>query len=433
MTWNICSLAFPFHIHPAKFAAGLVLGFLWHDQDCDVALQLHNQSRAVQQADYIRASGADLVLLQEVLSTLVVKSLQQQLCAEYDFAYVTCRPKATAFVVWVMFVLLVAAVQSVLLQVALTAVFGSAMESQLGYHPVMRWLTLTAILAVRWRKSVIAHFLFGDVAGQLLVLRRKGCQLLAGDYFRAEGFDVYGQEYVRAGALIKASIEKVQSPKSEVKTPSWLSAFFSIRPRGVLRARVPFTLPGSKHLRHLSIMNVHMPHGCDNTDLLWQLGQCSAELAKRGPVVLAGDFNPLPGESMLKQFAPLSHLGNTATNVLEDEICTWDLQQSLTRKTEDTPRSMQLDFVFVQQQQQQQQHRQQPHAVRSPCTGEAEHKKAPPSLLAAEALSQLPLQLEVRRTGVVHTQQFFATGAPLSDHYGLASEIHLMLDDRVAA
>lgn len=272
---------------------------------------------------------------------------------------------------------------------------------------------------------MIAHFLFGDVAGQLLVLRRKSCQLIAGEGFRADGFDAFDEGFQNSGT--EMARQEMQLPSAAVATPCWLKAFFDVRPRGVLRVNVPITVGG--HQRSLTVMNTHMPHDCDNTELLWQLGKCVSDLADHSNVLLAGDFNPLPEVSISAQFAPLSTFGILATH--DSECRTWDLNQSLTRQNACTPRSMQLDFIFLQRQ----------RLPRQPALFQKQHSSEHPDHLHGKQKTPLTggplmeeqreaspgmLNMEVLRTAMVNTSSFFISGAPLSDHYGLASEIRFV-------
>jgi len=390
MTWNICSLAFPLHLSPLQFTAGLILGCWWHHQCCDVSLQLNQKAsrkRLLQQAEYIRSSGADLVMLQEVLSSTVVSSLQRHLSAEYDFFYACCSPQASALIAWVAFLLIVAALQMTVLQAFLLCLRTQAADVAWP-HLIARWLSLAAMLAVRWRNSVPAHFLLGDVAGQLVVLRRKNCEALAQNGFCVDGFQAFDGAFRTAGA--DEAQKQRHGVQTTVETPCWLDVFFNVRPRGLLTITVPVLAGGQQS--KLTVVNTHMPHNCDNTELLWQLGKLTMQAAQQGQVLLAGDFNTLPDVPISQQFAPLLHTGNTISNKLRDCL-TWDLRQALTRKNDGTPRSMQLDFIFLQEQ--------------GPIHAQ-DHRH---------------MSMEVLSTTMVHTSQFFKAGAPLSDHYGLASDI----------
>jgi len=392
MTWNICSLAFPLHLSPLQFTAGLLLGCWWHHAGCDVSLQLNQKAsrlRVLQQAEYIRSSGADLVMLQEVLSSTVVRSLRRHLSTDYDFFYAECCPQASALIAWVAFLLIMAALQLAMLQSGLS--FLSSQADVIWLHLVARWLSLAAILAVRWRDSVPAHFLLGDVAGQLVVLRRKNCGALAQPDFCVDGFQAFDGAFRTAGA-VEAQRQR-QQPQTALETPCWLDVFFNVRPRGLLTINVPVVV-GGQH-SNLTVINTHMPHNSDNTELLWQLASLTAQASQKGQVLLAGDFNTLPDISISHQFAPLLHTGNVMSN--EHDCLTWDLSQALTRKNDCTPRSMQLDFIFLQEQKQ-------PHHQQE------DHR---------------PVRMEVLSTRIVDTSKFFKTGAPLSDHYGLASDIRL--------
>ena len=114
-------------------------------------------------------------MLQEVLSTAVLESLMLHLVDEFDCSYLPCRPRMPSIILWTCFLLVMGCVQSLFLQPVLVGWSGNLSHW-------IRWLLLSICLslnlALRWRHSIPAHFLFGDIAGQLVVLRRKtlGCQ-----------------------------------------------------------------------------------------------------------------------------------------------------------------------------------------------------------------------------------------------------------------
>ena len=278
LTWNACAISFPLHIHPVKFGVGLLFGCWWHDWQCDVPMQLdQNQARFARQAEYIRQSGADLVLLQEVLSTSMLQGLMRHL-EDFDHCYLKSSPKPAARLLWMTFLAIVALLQCLLIQLPLYVIRGTATESTWLWFSFC-WMVLAAILALRWWNSVAAHFLLGDVAGQLVALRRKDCKALAGPEFGAAGFDMYNTVFRFEGR------EKHPSDtwESSIETSSWLSVFYHVRPRGVLRVTVPLTLAGRTAV--LTVLNTHMPHNCDNSDLLHSLGRRSADLAMQGTLV----------------------------------------------------------------------------------------------------------------------------------------------------
>lgn len=113
-------------------------------------------------------------MLQEVLSTSVLESLMLHLADEFDCSYLPCRPRMPSIMLWTFFLLVMGCVQSLFLQPVLAVWSGNLSW--------IRWLLLSICmslnLALRWRHSIPAHFLFGNIAGQLVVLRRKtlGCQ-----------------------------------------------------------------------------------------------------------------------------------------------------------------------------------------------------------------------------------------------------------------
>ncbi|CAJ1368113.1 unnamed protein product, partial [Effrenium voratum] len=319
MTWNACSLSFPLRIHPAKLLLGIFLGFWWHDPQRDVPLQVRSRAareRCQRQAEYIRQSGADLIMLQEMLSTTMLETLMCHLASDFDCAYLTCRPTLSAVLLWTLFLLTVAFWQCALLQICLMVWSTSA----LGFCE--RWLMLAIWLALRSRGAVPFHFLCGDVAGQLVVLRRQTSRLEACVAKEFQAFDALGHQLLAR---------------------SWLCVFFNVRPRGILRVTVPL----GPRMGSLTLLNTHLPHNSDNSKLLRSVSSYASSFACHGPVVLAGDFNPQPHIELQQQLKPLLAAGLVPTDGLEEQHCTWDLQQPLTRRNPGTPRTMQLDFIFL--------------------------------------------------------------------------------------
>lgn len=110
--------------------------------------------------------------------------------------------------------------------------------------------------------------------------------------------------------------------------------------------------------------------------------------------------------------------------------CTWDLQQSLTRRNASTPRTMQLDFIFLQDQRN-------AELVEAPAMPEDDvDVSARKSLLEIDPLDPLDLEgsllcstkaleITVMSTAIVDREKFFRSEAPLSDHFGLRTEIEL--------
>ncbi|CAJ1368109.1 unnamed protein product, partial [Effrenium voratum] len=240
MTWNACSLSFPLRIHPAKLLLGIFLGFWWHDPQRDVPLQVRSRAareRCQRQAEYIRQSGADLIMLQEMLSTTMLETLMCHLASDFDCAYLTCRPTLSAVLLWTLFLLTVAFWQCALLQICLMVWSTSA----LGFCE--RWLMLAIWLALRSRGAVPFHFLCGDVAGQLVVLRRQTSRLEACVAKEFQAFDALGHQLLAR---------------------SWLCVFFNVRPRGILRVTVPL----GPRMGSLTLLNTHLPHNSDNSKLL---------------------------------------------------------------------------------------------------------------------------------------------------------------------
>ena len=69
LSWNLCAIAHPFKAPTPTLALGVLLGCDWSDVDGDVPLDAQGpraRRRWLQQAEYIRSSRADLVMLQVI-------------------------------------------------------------------------------------------------------------------------------------------------------------------------------------------------------------------------------------------------------------------------------------------------------------------------------------------------------------------------------
>ena len=110
------------------------------------------------------------VLLQEVLSTSMLDSLMLHLSEEFECTYLRCHPRIPSMVLWTCFLLSMGALQSLFLQIL---VRGWMQPGDFLWTWLLMALCFSMSLAIRWRHSIPAHFLFGNIAGQLVVLRRK--------------------------------------------------------------------------------------------------------------------------------------------------------------------------------------------------------------------------------------------------------------------
>eukprot|EP00438_Fugacium_kawagutii_P027432 Skav208083 [mRNA] locus=scaffold1681:43751:52849:- [translate_table: standard] len=163
---------------------------------------------------------------------------------------------------------------------------------------------------------------------------------------------------------------------------------------------------------------------------IWGLGPYACKFAAKGAVLLAGDFNPLPNKPISQQLEPLVQCGLVSADGLTEQLgikrwqnCTWDQDQCLTRKTASTPRTMQLDFFFLQDQLSAE--------ASSSIAGEDDATAARRSLLhdheevKSFLRSAKALEITVLSTAIVDQEKFFSSEVPLSDHYGLRTEIEL--------
>lgn len=284
------------------------------------------------------------------------------------------------------------------------------------------WSAFVALLGVRWQASVPSQYFTGDVAGQLLVLRRKACEALRGDDFSVVNFYAYSEACQTAGiasaaeTVLHVESKQAQAPQCQMATPWWLKAFFYVRPRGALHVNVPLTLGDERG--NLAVVNTHLPQHSDNSALLWQLGNVTAAASQEAGALLAGDFNPLPDVPISVQMRPLLTTGSVPSHEPELEHCTWDLEQPLTREGCCNPRSMQLDFIFVQREW---------HSNDCLSTDLCVSPSCPllcgPKLVQQEKL--VGFELRALRTDVFKTPHFFVPGEPLSDHYGLLCELRV--------
>ena len=400
MTWNICGLSFPHVTPPLRLCAGIVLaGRSWHDRFRDVSLMpLEGSSigRIAQQAAYIRESAADLVLLQEVPGASYVDALMRFLGDDFEACYAYRAPSAFAVLTWLAFTALVASLQLLVLE----PVLGVLVEPQLlGLSGGVRgrFVLLVVANALRWRHSIITQFLLGSVAGQLLVLRRKlspivgavGAAGTPSDVDRCGASTAASTAATPGGASFRVvGFDTFEGSAASKPSKGYLDAFFSVRPRGVLQVDVP-VVDANGARSSLRVCTTHLPHASKNNALLLALGKRMQSLTNEyATLLLGGDFNPLPTTSYASQFAPLLATGNMPTNRLPEtppppasdavksaskgvpppahtlccgppdasaicradgELCTWDLSQPLTRQEVETPRTMQLDFLFFNQ------------------------------------------------------------------------------------
>ena len=193
--------------------------------------------------DYIRHSGADLVLLQEVLSVSMLDSLMLHLSDDFDSAYLPAHPRAFAKVLWALFLSLVAAMQGFFIELFLLALQTPGSS----YLSCFMLCLLSMSLALRWRSSIPAHFLLGDISGQLVVLRRKGSVMGEMEVESFDPFDAMGLSSTRPLQGIDFNIMSIDFMCFHVFSPalrSWLGVFFNLRPRGVLRVSVPLNVAG---------------------------------------------------------------------------------------------------------------------------------------------------------------------------------------------
>lgn len=321
LTWNLCALTFPLRSWD-KALTGLAGGRVDTDPVADVPVDADEatvRARVERQAEYIRHSGADVVLLQEVLSETTVSWLQCALGKDYEFRFARdAAPRGIG-----LYGLTTSALAAA--QTGLGAPLAPAAAP-----PFWRLLhrTLQAGWSRRLEDTVVGKFLTGTVAGQLVTMCRRGGAV----------------DTARLGEATFETFADMCGGASGGEGPFSLEAYvFAKRPRGATFLRVP--LHGGSTLL---AVNVHLPHGRNNDQALESLAESVEDAARGCPVVLGGDFNPDPARPWGDQFRALGATLRSTNVPCGREVVTWDLAQPLAREdAASTPRSMQLDFLFV--------------------------------------------------------------------------------------
>lgn len=405
MTWNIAIITFPLVAPSLK--AFLHLTFFWgsaHNRFSDVSLvplESSSLGRLAQQADYIRQSGADIIMLQEVPGKAYVDHLMMFLGSDYDVYYEAKRPTLGAKLMYAGFTLFFATMQFLLFEPILR-VFILPYWLELTGGALGRWLLLVGIRALMMRTSTIVQFLLGSVGSQLVTLRRR-TSLIVG--IQAAAAAEHGGSSGGSGGGSSESSVRVADfwtfPSPQIH--SALDVFFTIRPRGVLDVSFP-VLDARGRCSSLRVLNTHLPHAVDPAVVLADFGRKVSRISSQhASVIVGGDFNPLPRPSVRQQFRPLLDAGCEPTNDLDQPIVTWDLANPITRKDDSlTPHSMQLDFLFVH------------HATTPATDGGGPHGRCRLKAVATEA---------------TRPRSFFVKGSPLSDHYGLTTTFTVDVED----
>ena len=288
MSWNICALTFPLHTSWLQFAFFFILtGTFQVCKTFDVQLYFSDE-RIKQQAEFIKNSFADVILLQEVLDEKTLLSLSH-LLPEYRPIYCVENVKLTNLILYGFCAFMISFIQYCFLQYAFEC-----------SHAFILVLMLWNMW--RWRNSIIASFLCGRVQGQLAILSKH------------KNFHVKKSFVCFETANISSS---------------WSMFLLShIRRRGLLK----YSYKG------IEIVNIHMPHGLYQMSCYDTIRKC----CKSKPLVLGGDFNPLPGVSDETLFMPLKSMFFNC----ESKHVTWNLEEPYTRKTYLTPTNMQLDYIL---------------------------------------------------------------------------------------
>eukprot|EP00966_Prymnesium_polylepis_P095263 2206204-Prymnesium_polylepis.1 len=159
--------------------------------------------------------------------------------------------------------------------------------------------------ACRWQKSTLSAFLLGRVQGQLAILSKTqnmNSRLL---------FETF--PYMKSNGSLLTRVMQY------------------LRPRGVLR----------DVYRDIDILNTHLPHGVNDQS---HYVNVIKDLCRPRPTVIGGDFNPPPCPNNSALFAPLREVGIVQEPSMH---VTRNLEEPLTRRTDDTPQDMQLDYILL--------------------------------------------------------------------------------------
>lgn len=289
MTWNVCALSFPLHISWIQFSIGLLLTGVFQTHDtCDVPLYI-SEERIKKQADFIKKSEADVVMLQEVLDEKTVFLISTYL-PEYKPVFCLETISYTNKLMFLICAFCVACVQGSIINEIFCLRFSIVS-------------VLTVWNAWRWRNSTLASFLCGRVKGQLVTFTKQ------------------------KSLLINKTFVTFDIPKA---SSSWSMFFLShFRQRGLLKYR----------FNGIDFINTHIPHGLYQSSCYETIKRC----CKMKPFVLGGDFNPLPGIRNEDLFQPITEL---SLIFCKEKHVTWNLEEPLTRKAYLTPYNMQLDYIL---------------------------------------------------------------------------------------
>lgn len=286
MTWNICALTFPLRVSLIEFVLSLVFTGTFKTSDVyDVPLHT-SQDRIKRQADFIKQSDSDVILLQEVLDEKTVRLISSFL-PEYMPIYCTERIKYMNVITYGLCVVFVSVLQ----------LFLCRLIFPVGLHAIFVFVLWNVW---KWRSSTLYAFLCGSVKGQLVILTK-----------------------------YKKNLKKLFVPFKTSSAFCFSMFLLSLfRERGFLTYR----------FKGIEIVNTHMPHGTIQADC-WNIIK---QYCKHKIIILGGDFNPLPFSSNMDSFMPLREIGLMN---LDCKHVTWNLSENLTRKSYLTPQNMQLDFI----------------------------------------------------------------------------------------
>ena len=375
LSWNVAAISFPLAASPLAVALGLLAFQDWSDPYADVPLDAQSaraRCRYAQQAEYIRRSGADLVLLQEVSGKATLDALLTNLGGSYVADYVPRAPQLSALAVYLLLVLNLSLVQFAIFEVLASSLPPTAlMAALLPPSATARYAFVVLLVACRWRHSVITQYLLGSIAGQLIVLRRAASPLATSvDHVHFEPFggapqlptprrhararEVFEAWPLRGGGggglggggsgsggavavdstpggdeskpavVVKAAAEDVPEARAAAtaalasKVPPLgaraLRGFFALRPRGVLKASVRLSSTAARGEAAgvdglLTLLNTHLPHLSENGEVVRTCAELTRTASAKGIALFAGDLNPIAELPIRTQFGPIFEAG----------------------------------------------------------------------------------------------------------------------------
>eukprot|EP00041_Stephanoeca_diplocostata_P016388 m.322490 g.322490 ORF g.322490 m.322490 type:complete len:430 (-) comp20352_c0_seq4:960-2249(-) len=170
MTWNTCAFTFPLTIPEVQMLLRLIFFGVWTwDSQKDAPLH-HCPERIKRQAEYIKKSGADVVMLQEVLDERTVDTLMQHL-PEFEAHYCVQTQPLLNYVTFYGAIAVLGMVQAFFFTYVVDF-FGDFIFGPT-FSIYLCWVLGCMRMAVTWQSSVLAAYLLGRISGQLATLCKR--------------------------------------------------------------------------------------------------------------------------------------------------------------------------------------------------------------------------------------------------------------------